>query len=260
YVFHECAYSTADELSTVLGYTSILFWLFAQVPQLWKNWKAQSSDSLSVIFLCNWLSGDFANLIGCILTQQLPFQTYLALYFVFIDTSLFAQTVYFRARRSKRLENALEEEIVADEQTPLLRSDSRSVSPSSLAALAVFALNTGSRIVESGASTLSDPIESLPADSSYQLGRLFAWICCLLYLSSRLPQIYRNFERQSCHGLAMVMFGCALMGNVTYTASILVKSLDIAYLYNSLPYLLGSGGTVVFDVIIFAQWLAYSQK
>ncbi len=143
---------------------------------------------------------------------------------------------------------------------PLLRGNSST----SLATVAVFTLisnNSSSTLIDTVGEIiiLADPVSAVPNDSFYQLGRFFAWICCLLYLSSRLPQIYRNFERQSCEGLAMVMFGCALMGNVTYSASILFKSRETAYIYNSLPYLLGSAGTVCFDIIIFAQYLAYKK-
>jgi hypothetical protein len=57
--------------------------------------------------------------------------------------------------------------------------------------------------------------------------------------------------------LAIAMFLCALFGNVTYATSILVKSVDPEYLLRALPFLLGTAGTVVFDIIIFVQWLIY---
>jgi hypothetical protein len=41
------------------------------------------------------LSGDLSNLVGCILTHQLPFQTYLAAYFCLVDFSLVAQYLYY---------------------------------------------------------------------------------------------------------------------------------------------------------------------
>lgn len=53
-----------------------------------KNWQLQSCDGLSLPFLINWLAGrfnttapgadtaagDVTNLVGCVLTDQLPFQ------------------------------------------------------------------------------------------------------------------------------------------------------------------------------------------
>jgi uncharacterized protein with PQ loop repeat len=61
-------------LATALGYASIGCWLCAQLPQVIKNWQLGSCDGLSFPFLVTWLFGDLTNLIGCILTDQLPFQ------------------------------------------------------------------------------------------------------------------------------------------------------------------------------------------
>ncbi|KAI8922690.1 PQ loop repeat-domain-containing protein [Entophlyctis helioformis] len=66
--------SVNDIASACLGYLSITAWLFAQFPQLLKNWRNKTAESLSVAFLANWLLGDVCNLLGCLLTNQLPFQ------------------------------------------------------------------------------------------------------------------------------------------------------------------------------------------
>ncbi|CAG8481162.1 4876_t:CDS:2 [Scutellospora calospora] len=42
--------------------------------QILTNYRNKSADGLSLYFLMNWLLGDLANLAGCILTKQLPFQ------------------------------------------------------------------------------------------------------------------------------------------------------------------------------------------
>ncbi|CAO3657202.1 unnamed protein product [Mucor hiemalis] len=54
-----------------------------------------SADCLSLNFLSIWLAGDTANLIGAILTHQLPFQLYLGIYFVSIDICLLSQWIYY---------------------------------------------------------------------------------------------------------------------------------------------------------------------
>ncbi|KAF8892508.1 hypothetical protein BD779DRAFT_1610089 [Infundibulicybe gibba] len=82
-------------LSEFLGYTSITCWLGAQFPQVLENLRRQSCEGLALPFLVNWLLGDFSNLVGCIMTHQLPFQTYLATYFVFVDCTLMAQYAYY---------------------------------------------------------------------------------------------------------------------------------------------------------------------
>ena len=102
------------------------------------------------------------------------------------------------------------------------------------------------------------------------VGRVFAWACTTMYLSSRLPQIYKNFVRQSTSGLAIMLFISAFLGNTFYTLSILTsgESMDSVggreserstFLLEELPYLLGSAGTVGFDITIFIQWIHYGE-
>uniref|UniRef100_A0A8C4WS99 Solute carrier family 66 member 1 n=1 Tax=Eptatretus burgeri TaxID=7764 RepID=A0A8C4WS99_EPTBU len=58
--------------------------------------------ALSFTFLLLWLSGDTANLIGCLLTDQLALQKYTAVYYVSMDSVMISQFLYykFKNRRS----------------------------------------------------------------------------------------------------------------------------------------------------------------
>ncbi|KAG0352532.1 hypothetical protein BGZ54_002714, partial [Gamsiella multidivaricata] len=74
------------------------------------------------------------------------------------------------------------------------------------------------------------------------------------------------FQRKSVQGLSILMFFWAAMGNLTYTLSIL-NSADAAnpetrqkFLREAVPYVLGSSGTLMFDLSIFFQWLYYTGK
>ncbi|KAK8869742.1 hypothetical protein IAR55_000310 [Kwoniella newhampshirensis] len=96
------------------------------------------------------------------------------------------------------------------------------------------------------------------------IGRISAWTCTTLYLTSRLPQIWKNFQRKSVEGLSIMLFVMAFGGNITYVASILLNPAGGAdpveashYLLEALPYLLGSGGTLIFDLTIMVQSLIY---
>ncbi|KAF9923393.1 hypothetical protein FBU30_006549 [Linnemannia zychae] len=111
---------------------------------------------------------------------------------------------------------------------------------------------------------LADP-QAPPEDPNIvQLGRIFAWICTVFYLSSRMPQLWKNFTRKSVQGLSILMFFWAAMGNLTYTLSILNSAQAVDpetgrdFLLKSVPYVLGSSGTLMFDVSIFIQWLYYT--
>ncbi|ORZ16205.1 PQ loop repeat-domain-containing protein [Absidia repens] len=91
----DCIYGWQECISLLLGYLSIFCWLNAQMPQVIKNYRLGEAESLSFSFLTVWLIGDVANFIGCISTHQLPFQLYLSIYFIIIDTILCLQYLYY---------------------------------------------------------------------------------------------------------------------------------------------------------------------
>ncbi|ETW85836.1 hypothetical protein HETIRDRAFT_100579 [Heterobasidion irregulare TC 32-1] len=473
--------------SESMGYVSIACWLGAQFPQVLENIRRQSVEGLALPFLANWLLGDLTNLIGCILTSQLPFQKWLATYFCFVDLMLISQYFYYRKNslstpsrfirsRSRTISSIRGGRVSIDTGAPHYRTlsnvaahaaaaaalaaqaeDARAVSPirtrwprhsaeapldtvdhqtdrdrededevdeEALAALAdsfhsesgrssrlkrvswnkgPFAslgrnsrqstisplpphhlqitspldeLETLSRgrplqraegvssaeegdeqrraedesqrrrssraskrnasIVFMGAwalfgigtlvgtkrgflnasdvrvgHVLSDGEVRVPAampsvssvpdigaapsfmssvasldfenPSSYDYheyhppkdhvsweritGRISAWMCTTLYLTSRLPQIWKNYVRKSVEGLSMYLFIFAFLGNFFYVLSILSSPNMLkspaeasAYFKESLPYLLGSGGTLMFDVTIVTQSLFYRHR
>ncbi|KAF2643860.1 hypothetical protein P280DRAFT_392912, partial [Massarina eburnea CBS 473.64] len=82
-------------LSTVLGTCSIVSWLFAQLPQVYKNHKLKSTSGLSIFFLGEWLLGDLTNLLGSLFTQQATWQVIIASYYVFVDCALCGQWVWY---------------------------------------------------------------------------------------------------------------------------------------------------------------------
>ncbi|KAH9935027.1 PQ loop repeat-domain-containing protein [Fomitopsis serialis] len=409
-------------LSDVLGYASIASWLGAQFPQVVENIRRQSAD------------GDATNLIGCVLTHQLPFQTWLAAYFCFVDFSLLSQYFYYRhkfpskpppylsvrsrttstatthrlstereATHYRALSNvaanvAAAAALVAEqeeharwhrhslERVPhsafeareLLAEEDDDVDEEGLARLAdsfhseggrsgrrkkvSWSQERGGSVGRHGQGTMSPPsrvhtslqmsippqVEELdplvrgrplsrdmPAEEEAQwsasqrrssrasrkgasmvflgvwalfgmpvayvdthprsadidtaaisthaadntdhtatkqpehstefiIGRISAWICTTLYLTSRLPQIWKNFVRKSVEGLSIYLFIFAFLGNLFYVASILTSpnwapgagSICI----HQRKYLLGSGGTLMFDITIVAQSVIYKAK
>ena len=83
-IIDECVYTSTQFLSFLLGYSSIGFWIFAQLPQILKNY--QLKQYINIKFILIWLLGDVCNLFGSKLTEQKPFQVYLATYFVIVDS------------------------------------------------------------------------------------------------------------------------------------------------------------------------------
>jgi len=128
------------------------------------------------------------------------------------------------------------------------------------------ALQPDTRMDQDSFADDDSPDNSGPS-TEYIIGRISAWVCTTLYLTSRLPQIWKNFARKSVEGLSILLFVFAFLGNFFYVASILTSpKLSLpphessAFLRESIPYLLGSGGTLMFDITIVAQSFIYRPK
>ncbi|EGG02630.1 uncharacterized protein MELLADRAFT_78753 [Melampsora larici-populina 98AG31] len=430
--------NSSARVSDFFGTISQIAWLFAQLPQIWKNYRSKSVDGLALPFLLSWLSGDLTNLLGCLLTEQLPFQRNLAIYFTLVDLILIYQfktysrpilpdyqplghhdsnslsrspfsneteTPEERWRRHLRQVSAAQLESpgglareytrsmsrkgrprqtssqsmggggggamdasflsTKSDQTPISNagpvSDSggtvvrspthdqrgRSLARSNHARLAPLSTTTilwnpneNERSVSNGGLVTSPPRSPQPSvlpsiaflgiftflvfntakfypagenlggisrawdnkiltsdlmkydsgstkfpildqvlkrrsfsnseqpvivsfDWQRLIGRISAWLCAILYLTSRLPQIWKNYCRKSVEGLSMTLFVMAFLGNLTYVISVLTSpqvSNQVGYLAESFPYLIGSGGTLCFDFTIFVQSRLYSSN
>ncbi|TLS27876.1 hypothetical protein PpBr36_00350 [Pyricularia pennisetigena] len=115
------------------------------------------------------------------------------------------------------------------------------------------------------------------------LGQVFGWLCAVLYLGSRVPQILLNYRRKSTEGVSMLFFLFACLGNLTYVLSIFAfephcrdTHADIGphsgacvggeagriygqYILVNLSWLAGSLGTLLLDMGIFVQFFIYNK-
>lgn len=121
------------------------------------------------------------------------------------------------------------------------------------------------------------------------LGQVFGYLCAVLYLGSRLPQLLLNYRRKSTDGVSLLFFLFACIGNLTYVLSIMAYSpvcggsaptadelssiyshrhrahcrpgeagaLYIRYVLVNLSWLIGSFGTLLLDMAIFVQFFLY---
>ena len=109
------------------------------------------------------------------------------------------------------------------------------------------------------------------------LGQVFGYLCAVLYLGSRIPQLLLNWRRRSTEGVSLLFFLFACIGNLTYVTSIFAyspicadnggvcepgeqKQIYSRYILVNLSWLLGSLGTLFLDMAIFAQFIMYRQK
>ncbi|KAL2357502.1 PQ loop repeat-domain-containing protein [Cryomyces antarcticus] len=362
---HTCVPTNLALISTLLGTLSIVSWLFAQLPQIYKNYTLKSTSGLSIFFLTEWCLGDLSNLLGALFTGQATWQVVVAGYYCFVDSMLVAQwTWYERLRHGRplvsvwRRKNLSRDDDIDDggmqeviEGVPILSQTSSTLSQtsdknssgkqtpakeiysskqrpkpvfrtptfdrlprdqdacydkgepasSSLGATptsrTIYRIQHGSSpmpspktilfltllIALTQASPLSPPSSLTPPAASLShsptnpreaAGRLLSWLSTLLYLGSRLPQLYRNHSRRSTAGLSPALFAAAFFGNLFYASSLLANpcawsdlpphgaggwvgaagSRRAEWVGRALPFWLGAAGVLGLDAGVGVQF------
>lgn len=269
--------SLVSVLSAFFGGASFASNLVATIPQLIETYQQKSVEGLSLVFVSIWVIGDITSLIGCFLTNQLFFQYVLALYFLFNDFILVGQYYYYGYYLKKHHHHhhhhhhhQHNEESTHYGSTNRKRSSGSLIGAAARAALPAVAV--ASNIGQSSAFPIGDFMTSTTSIGGFSIdsktyGVFFAWFGAGLYFFSRIPQLIKNHQRKSTEDISPILFACTLFGNITYTASILV-SCDFIYgenrlefFINELPYIIGSAGTIVFDLFYFYQvWLYRDQS
>lgn len=89
--------------------------------------------------------------------------------------------------------------------------------------------------------------------------QIMGWISAFAYLSSRIPQIFKN-QVTKCHGLSLLFFLVGITGNLTYVASILTVDRSPEHILINLSWLIGSGGTIFLDLIVLYQFWSYRHE
>ena len=330
-------------LSTSLGVFSIISWLFAQVPQIYKNYQLKSAAGLSIYFLAEWLLGDLTNLLGALLTGQATWQVVVASYYVTVDVILCYQYFWYtHGRLWKKValvtynEDGDEEEDGSSQDVligispsgetsgtegrkssdgkgttqaldiPFKQRDGRIpkhfsssssdekattyssrtitrtgpmplpiVSPKALFLVSIICVSLTS------ASPLHIQREASPVKTSNSelAGRILSWTSTLLYLGSRLPQIYKNAIRRSTSGLSPTLFIAAFCGNLFYSTSLLTNPLAWAsyppyglhgwvgsegsdrktWVALAAPFWLGAAGVLIMDATIGVQFMMFGE-
>ncbi|NWH68298.1 LAAT1 protein, partial [Geococcyx californianus] len=256
-VFNECAHDGRDIASVVLGLVSIFCFAAASFPQFYQACKTGIMDrALSIYFLLGWLGGDLLNLIGSFLADQLPLQVYTAVYYVLADLVMLSLYSYYRAKNRG-----------GGFTTPI----NAAFTFLSLGLVsAISFLGTGAAaaqdpVVVKGRSLLStglDELGSKPFTKSEIIGFTIGSVSSVLYLCSRVPQIYTNYKRKSTIGVSYSLFALVMLGNSLYGLSVLLKNPEPGqgegdYVLHHLPWLVGSLGVLSLDVVISFQFLAY---
>lgn len=243
-----------------------------------QNFVSKSAEGLSITFVIIWLAGDALNAAGAWFQGLLWTMIILALYYCACDCVLIFQYWYYRKYYHRGVKiSTISASLEANERTPLIgdgnviEDDLSAVDDEeessirtqiimyTIAAFLVVATGVAAWwVAEHGYGQNDDqPKAPTPEPVGWRWdAQVAGWLSAILYLSSRVPQILKN-RTTKCEGLSLALFVFAVAGNLTYVASILLKSTKRDYLVESFSWLVGSLGTVFLDFIVLGQFIHY---
>ncbi|KAJ3586212.1 hypothetical protein NHX12_012612 [Muraenolepis orangiensis] len=261
----ECAQDARDMSSVFLGLFSIVCFMGSSMPQYYSSCKTGNMDqALSIWFLLLWLGGDTCNLVGSFLADQLPLQTYTAIYYVLADLMILGLYFYYMTRNRMH-----------EDTSPVRRVLNVVGVACVLGLVGNLAPLPSSALQQDGTDGFRGRVLLSTSDSSPSgiqafstkeiIGFSIGSISSLLYLCSRLPQMYTNYTRKSTEGVSYFLFALVILGNTTYGLSVLLKNPasgqgEGSYVIHHLPWLIGSLGTLSLDLGITLQFIMYRPK
>lgn len=211
--FRECVETSENLAGFVIGFISLLLWLIPLFPQLYENYRRQSADGLSIYFLIFWIAGDSFNMLGALLTKQLPIQIIIGVYYIFQDILLFSQYIYYTGRSRWRIKLLKDlgqpSEVLSCVFFLCLTSPSLSNGlPFFNGRASVYSRNSLANSQYSGGGFQSRKLLSKQFFiSAYdELGYALGTISALSYFAGRLPQLLKNYRRKSTEGVSVAMF------------------------------------------------------
>lgn len=258
-----CEQSIWPQLSAASGGVSFLTSFVAQIPQLIETYRDKSVEGLSPVFLLCWLFGDITSLFGALLTHQLPFQIMFAIYYLANDIIICGQYYYYGILHENKLATPGHEAATVEQRLRMVKS--RGSNPSILLKKNrrwwmfsfLFSRPSLADALPLVATAVSSTAASSPGSSP--VGSVASWAGAMCYFCSRIPQLIKNYRRKSTDGLSPLLFICTLVANITYTFSIftscayLTNADRYSFVINELPFIFGSSGTIIFDLIYFYQ-------
>ncbi|KAK8050596.1 PQ-loop repeat-containing protein 2 [Apiospora phragmitis] len=262
-----------EAISGICGSISIAAWIVVFSPQIAENFRRGSAEGLSLQFIIIWLVGDVFNILGAILQGVLPTMLILAIYYTIADMVLLdhSREGDRRAQRKDRSAGRTPEQQGATRQHPelaqlgasLTRRTHDTRSPVYAAApptkMRTFFTHSTAILMVCVAGVAgwylsrhaSGEHASEPADGGPQFnlwGQIFGWMCAVLYLGSRLPQLLLNWRRKSVEGISMLFFLFSCLGNLTYVLSIFAYEPTCAHPGHCQP---GEAGHIYGRYILF---------
>lgn len=217
---------SAHALSLIFSILNILIWTVIIIPQLYKNYKHQSSKAISYLLVLFWFVGGIFSLMSAVLKSASISIVVISIHHIILDIILMSQLMYYRNKNDVRL--------------TLFEKISTVTCVSSFILFIFLIIYIGSGI-----------------------GEVLGWVSLVVLSIARVPQIMLNIKRNSVSGLAFVSFVLMMVTNLLFVCSIFVHTIELpleVVVKNNLQWIIGSVISFVCDIIIMYQFYIYRNR
>ncbi|KAL0237499.1 hypothetical protein PCE1_000896 [Barthelona sp. PCE] len=225
-----------NAIANFFGTISLILFMIAYFFPIRLSYKLKATD-LSLPFVIFWIIGDTLALLGLFITGTfVTSQLLIHIFFVVMNFVLLTQYhLYKKKSDAEQLEN--------DEFELKL--------PSMMPAF-IMLIGVGFTQVRAAEGSLFG-IEI----NTY--ATVLPWVSTLMYFSSRVSQVYKNYQDKSCESLSIGMFMCTFTGNVVYCVQVIISVYDHngTTFGRQLPYMMSTGFIAMLDLVVLYQFKLY---
>ena len=238
-----------ETLSLVFGMSNLVIWFGIAVPQIYKNYKNNSSKAVSYLLYYKLLIGGIISLSIALIKQTSLTVIYVGIHHTLITVILMSQLLYYRFTQKYQME-AYQRlyEVETVEMTEHEEQD-------------------GLSKVEIITTIIITPIICILLTIVYFtkntiLIETLAWFANILFTTSKFTQIYINYNRSSTEGLSKFSFTCMIFTDLCFIASILVNSIDkpiLGIIIKNIQWLFSCMISLCCGIIILVQFKLYKE-
>ena len=200
-----------ETLSLVFGISNLVIWFAIAIPQIYCNYKNDSSKAISYLFYYKLLIGGIISLCIALIKMTNITVIYIGIHHLVITSILMTQLLYYRIK---------DRYMSIPTTTPTTDTEQEHESPRVLGPI-----EWATTLVVTPNALFLLWIVYMTRD--VLLIEILAWIANILFTTSKFSQIYTNYLRGSTQGLSKFSFVSMVFTDIFFLLSILINVVDI---------------------------------
>lgn len=242
-------------LSWIFGSLSNICWFFVYIPQIKENYKNKSCNAVSFYLMLFWFMGDTLSSISAQYKNIWSVVLYVSFYNIFFDIMFLSQYIYYTFYELNEDGNQ-ENQALLGRNYQVFKTIIQVLKNYEIQLILLYLFTI----------IFIDLVLNISHFPKRIIGEIYGWTSTIIFLSSRIPQIYLNYKRKSVRGLSFLTFSTIILANYLFLTSILINLIDLekiqyyTYIILNLQWIIGSSITSLLDMTILYQFIKWGNN